>query len=169
MPTNSCLMSSSYCNAEHLPKDIITFYWNHIHSIFIRALIFGVTLAIALGGWLVWTAIRPTPPSSGVTKTPTETQQRRTPLLTTYVLTMANTLTVIAFLAFIGQLPSDASIATSATAARGLFLGSLCIQVVLASGCAALGRLAPGQRSIQFFNVVSGVGIIFFDVTGLLG
>jgi threonine/homoserine/homoserine lactone efflux protein len=124
---------------------------------------------IAFGSWLMWTAIRPTPPSSEVTKLLTRVQRRQTPLLTTYALTMSNPLTVIAFLAFIGQLPSDASITIRATAAMGLFLGSLCIQVVLACGGAALGRLATGRRSIQFLNVVSGAGIVFFGVAGLLG
>jgi threonine/homoserine/homoserine lactone efflux protein len=124
---------------------------------------------IAFGSWLVWTAVRPTPPSFGVTQPSMGTRQRRIPLLTTYALTVANPLTVIAFLAFIGQLPSDASITTSATATVGLFLGSLCIQVVLASGGAALGRIATGQRSIQFLNMVSGVGIALFGVAGLFG
>lgn len=124
---------------------------------------------ITFGGWLIWTAIRPTPAVTGDAKPQTGTLRRRTPFLATYALTVTNPLTVIAFLAFIGQLPSDTSTTIRAVVAMGLFLGSLCIQVMLAAGGAALGHLATGRRSIQLLNLVSGVGIALFGVAGFFG
>ena len=141
---------------------VLNTYSAQIHSI-------AAIMLIVFGGWLAWSAIRPIPPNAYVTKPLTRGQQRRTPFFTTYALTMANPLTVIAFLAFIGQLQSDASTAIRATAAMGLFLGSLSVQVALASGGAVLGRLATGRRSIQVLNVVSGTGIALFGMVGLFG
>jgi threonine/homoserine/homoserine lactone efflux protein len=122
---------------------------------------------IAFGLWLIWTAIQSHPPTSGTTTTPKGSRWGLAPLFTTYALTVANPLTVIAFLAFLGQLPLDASTATRAVAALGLFTGSLCIQIMLASCGALLGRLVTVGRGVQLLNVVSGTGIVLFGVVGL--
>lgn len=124
---------------------------------------------IAFGLWLIWTAIRSRPSASGATETPNRSRQGLAPLFTTYALTVANPLTMIAFLAFIGQLPLDASMATRTVAAVGLFTGSLCIQTVLALGGALLGRMVAVGRSMQILNVVSGTGILLFGIVGLFG
>lgn len=126
-----------------------------------------VTL-IAFGLWLMWTAIRPSPPISATAEIPNGSRQGLAPLFTTYALTAANPLTIIAFLAFIGQLPLNASTAIRAMAAVGLFIGSLCIQIVLASSGVLLGRVFAAGRGIQMLNVVSGTGILLFGIVGLL-
>lgn len=73
----------------------------------------------------------------------------------------------IAFLAFIGQLPADASTATRIEAGAGLFTGSLSIQLVLAFGGALLGRVMASDRGMRGLNIISGVGILLFGIIGL--
>ncbi len=124
---------------------------------------------IAFGLWLMWTATRPHSLTSVAVETPSASSHRLTPLFTTYALTVANPLTVIAFLAFIGQLPFDASMATRAMAAVGLFAGSLCIQIMLASGGTLLRRMLVMGRGVQLLNVMSGMGILLFGIVGLFG
>lgn len=126
-------------------------------------------ILVAFGLWLMWTAIRPHPLTPGAATMPKGARQGLSPLFTTYALTAVNPLTVIAFLAFIGQLPADASTATRAVAAAGLFTGSLCVQIVLALGGALLGRVLTAGRGMQMLNVVSGTGILLFGIVGLFG
>jgi threonine/homoserine/homoserine lactone efflux protein len=141
---------------------LLTVHTAQVHTV-------AALILIAFGLWLMWSAVRPHPPTLGMAETPKEARQGLAPLFTTYALTVANPLTVIAFLAFIGQLPPDASTATRAVAAVGLFMGSLCIQIVLALGGALLGRVVTVGRGMQMLNVVSGAGILLFGIVGLCG
>ena len=123
---------------------------------------------IAFGLWLLWTAIRPGANSPSTADIPSTARSTLAPLFTTYALTAANPLTVIAFLAFLAQLPLDAPAMTRVVAAGGLFAGSLSIQLVLAAGGAVLGRVFASARSLRLLNAVSGGGILLFGLFGLL-
>ena len=90
------------------------------------------------------------------------------PLVATYLLTIVNPLTVIAFLGFAVQLPLGGSLVRSAWYAACLFAGSLCVQMLLAATGAGLGRVVADPRWVTAANVASGAGIAAFGVAGLL-
>lgn len=90
------------------------------------------------------------------------------PLVATYLLTVVNPMTVIAFLGFAVQLPLGGSLARSAWYAACLFAGSLCIQLLLAAAGAGLGRIVADPRWTTAANVASGAGIAAFGIAGLL-
>ena len=126
-----------------------------------------MTLVI-FGFWLAWTAIRSSPVSYPTLQVD-GSRRGLAPFVTTYGLTVANPLTAIAFLAFVGQLPLDTTTVTRVLGAAGLFTGSLCVQFILALGGALLGRLLTAERGLRTLNVVSGTGIALFGIIGLLG
>jgi threonine/homoserine/homoserine lactone efflux protein len=90
------------------------------------------------------------------------------PLVTTYVLTIANPLTVLLFSGFALQLPVAGSVLTSVWLSFCLFLGSLSVQISLALGGAGLGRCLVRPAWLTAFNLASAAGIALFGVRGVL-
>ena len=126
--------------------------------------IFGITAATALVGlglWLAQGALRP----QGA---PAEhTHARRIGFRGTFLLTLANPLTIALFAAFSGQLALSARWTGALYFAAFIFAGSLPVQACYALFGAAAGRLAPDPRVVRALNAASGAGIAMFGVYGL--
>jgi len=86
---------------------------------------------------------------------------------TTYVLTMLNPLTIVAFAGFAGQLPLAGSTLRAVVLALAVFLGSVVVQLFLALTGAQLGSQLTNPAALRALNAASGIGIIAFGVVGL--
>ena len=86
----------------------------------------------------------------------------------TFLLTIINPLTIIAFTAFIGQISEVRDYAFSFLAALIIFLGSLIVQLGFAVFGVFLKRFLNDQKHINYLQILSGVGITSFGLWGLL-
>lgn len=87
-------------------------------------------------------------------------------LIPTFLLTLLNPMTLAIFAGFVPQLPLAGSLATAAWLALGLFLGSLLIQLGLATSGWLLGTALPGRGWRRSINVAGAVGILIFGLAG---
>lgn len=127
---------------------------------------FRVWSAVALVGvglWLMVQAARPPmaagPPLSG---------DISRPLVTTYLLTLVNPLTIVIFTTFAAQLPLTASRSAAVVFAASVFLGSLMVQMIFAAGGASLSRIISRPGWIRALNMLSGAAIAAFGITALI-
>jgi threonine/homoserine/homoserine lactone efflux protein len=90
------------------------------------------------------------------------------PLVTTYMLTLVNPLTIVIFTTFAAQLPLTASRAAAAVFAASVFLGSLMVQMIFAAGGATLSRFVSRPAWIRALNMLSGAAIAAFGLTALI-
>ncbi|MBC5991747.1 LysE family translocator [Pontibacter cellulosilyticus] len=115
------------------------------------------------GAWMLKGSLRETPP--------TEAKQevgKGNYLLSTYLLTIVNPLTIILFLGFSGQLISPVTgFVDIILLAAAIFSGSLIIQLMLAFFGASLGRFIRNRSVIRLLNIASSILIIGFGVAGL--
>jgi threonine/homoserine/homoserine lactone efflux protein len=88
-------------------------------------------------------------------------------LIPTFLLTLLNPMTLVIFAGFVPQLPLAGSLATAAWLALGLFLGSLLIQLALATSGWLLGAALPGRGWRRSINMAGAVGILIFGLAGL--
>ena len=89
-------------------------------------------------------------------------------LLSTYLLTIVNPLTIILFLGFSGQLISPVTgFVDVISLAAAIFSGSLIIQLLLACFGASLGKFIRNPSLIRFLNIASSILIMSFGVAGL--
>jgi threonine/homoserine/homoserine lactone efflux protein len=89
-------------------------------------------------------------------------------LTSTFLLTIANPLTIVVFAGFLAHVEAVESVSQSLALALGVFLGSLSIQLSLAVGGAGLNRiLMRSERVIRVLNLASGAGLAGFAITGL--
>jgi threonine/homoserine/homoserine lactone efflux protein len=119
---------------------------------------------VLFGAWLAVVALRrrvPVGPSVAASGA------RVRPLLTTYMLTLINPLTLVAFLGLAPQLPLGGSSWNAAGLAGALFAGSLVVQSLLALAGAGLGRSVTRPEVIRTLNVASGIGIALFGIVGV--
>lgn len=124
----------------------------------------GSVLLVALGLWIVAKAARRhTAPHAA------EPTRRMNPIVLTYLLTVANPMTIVFMLGLASQLPL---ITTSIPAAVGLalcvFAGTFLCGVVFSIGGASLGRVIERPGVIRGLEIASGLGIIGFGVRGVL-
>lgn len=117
---------------------------------------------IGVGVWVLWRAARNSPAAAAASGDISR------PLVTTYMLTLVNPLTIIVFTTFAAQLPLTASRTAAAIFAFSLFLGSLMVQTVFAAGGATLSRLVSRPGWIRVLNMLSGAAIAAFGVTALI-
>ncbi len=90
-------------------------------------------------------------------------------LTSTYLLTVVNPLTIVAFVGFSGQLVKpDYGILEILSLSVAIFLGSIIIQTLLATFGASLGRYIKNPRTIQVLNIVSSLSIMGFGIAGML-
>lgn len=126
--------------------------------------VLGSVLLVALGAWIVAKAARTLDAPHAAQPT-----RRMEPTLLTYLLTVANPLTIVFMLGLASQLPL---VTTSVPAALGLalcvFAGTFLCGVVFSIGGATLGRVIRRPGVIRMLEVASGVGIGAFGVRGLL-
>jgi threonine/homoserine/homoserine lactone efflux protein len=89
-------------------------------------------------------------------------------LLSAYVLTMHNPLTIALFLGFVGQITDIHSIPDVLTLSLCLGFGSVIGQITIALGAATCRRLFERPRSVFIFNVISAACIAAFGVWSFL-
>lgn len=117
---------------------------------------------VGVGVWLVLGALRP----------PGETGRReaawRPGFGATFLLTLANPLTVILFAGFSVQLSLSESLGNALYFAAFIFAGSLPVQAGYALFGASLRRASPDRRIMRALNLASSLGIIAFGMHGIV-
>jgi threonine/homoserine/homoserine lactone efflux protein len=121
-------------------------------------------LLLLLGLWLAVRALRG---RAAPTDASLETKTRAPGPIELYLLTLANPLTILLFVAFSGQMTVGASVDTVLYGSLWLFLGSLAVQASYASFGAVLRRWIASPRAVRWINAVSGVAIAAFGVWGI--
>lgn len=116
---------------------------------------------MAIGAWLAQGALRRNVPAAE------GADARRIGFRGTFLLTLANPLTIALFTAFSGQLALSARWADALYFAAFIFAGSMPIQACYALFGASVRRLAPNPRVVRALNAASGAGIALFGVYGL--
>ena len=94
--------------------------------------------------------------------------RRARALLSTFLLTLVNPMTLVIFAGFVPQLPLAGSLVTAALLAFGLCAGSLAVQLALAISGWLLGAALPGRGWRRSINLAGATGILVFGVAGLL-
>ena len=122
-------------------------------------------LLIAIGAWLSWKAARVPPADSAPSERVRGTVAG---FWITLGLTLSNPLTLAMFLGFAGQLSPGGDSYSAAYYALWVFLGSLLVQLALASLGASIGKWLANTRVIAMLNFASGIAIVAFGVRGLL-
>jgi threonine/homoserine/homoserine lactone efflux protein len=118
---------------------------------------------ILLGLSLAVRALRmPAPPTDGA-----QAPKNRAPgLAQLYLLTLANPLTILLFVAFSGQMTVGTGVGPVLYGSLWLFLGSLSVQGAYASFGAAL-RWVTTAGAVRKINAMSGFAIAAFGVWGI--
>lgn len=89
-------------------------------------------------------------------------------LLSTYLLTVVNPLTIVVFVGFSGQLISPVSGAGHIVIlALAVFAGSVLVQFAFALFGATLGRFLKNRRLVRLLNMGSSICIILFGLAGM--
>ncbi len=86
----------------------------------------------------------------------------------TFVLTLANPLTIVLFAGFSGQLALSANLPRALYFAAFIFAGSLPVQACYAFLGAFVREAALEPRVIRALNVASGAGVALFGLYGVL-
>ncbi len=134
----------------------------HAHDRAIRLTSSG--LLLLLGLWLAARALRS---RSGIHRCSREPKTRAPSLIQLYLLTLANPLTILLFVAFSGQMTAGAGVGAVLYGSLWLFLGSLAVQASYASFGAALRRWVATPSAVRRINAISGVAIAAFGVWGI--
>jgi arginine exporter protein ArgO len=117
---------------------------------------------IGFGVYMLYAALRPRRMASSA-----ESSKRGGELATTYVLTLLNPMTIVAFAGFAGQLPLAGSAARAILLAVAVFAGSVVVQFALGLAGAHLGRWLATPAALRALNVASGLGVMLFGLIGL--
>ncbi len=126
--------------------------------------VFSALVLVGFGGWMARSGLRPA--TDGTTERPVASL-RPVGTLATLLLTLANPLTIIGFVAFaLSGLPRM-GLGGIAAHALAVFLGSLIIQLALAGTGAGLS-LVLSPSLVRALNLASGLGIVGFGVYGLI-
>jgi threonine/homoserine/homoserine lactone efflux protein len=134
----------------------------HAHDRAIR--LTSSALLLLLGLWLAVRALRSPATSTDASREP---KTRAPSLVQLYLLTLANPLTILLFVAFSGQMTVGAGIGAVVYGSLWLFLGSLAVQASYANFGAALRRWVATPRGVRRINAISGVAIAAFGVWGI--
>jgi threonine/homoserine/homoserine lactone efflux protein len=116
-------------------------------------------ILVGVGVWLVLGALRPPAESARPVQYPG--------FGATFLLTLANPLTVILFAGFSAQLSLSASLGDALYFAAFIFAGSLPVQMCYALFGAVVRRFAPDARIMRTLNLLSSLGIIAFGAYGI--
>jgi threonine/homoserine/homoserine lactone efflux protein len=124
---------------------------------------------VGFGLWMIRSALRARKTAGEGEAQPGEQPvETRREIATTFLLTIVNPLTVLAFVSFSAQLGLDPSWRQAIGLSLALFLGSLTIQLALALAGSRLRRYVTDPRWVLGLNVASGLGIVLFGVSGLV-
>ena len=114
-------------------------------------------------GFGVWMLL-----SARSSKKPDFRHQAGPGFLVTYLLTMANPLTIVLFAAFSAQLRFAGPAWEAASLALVLCSGSLVVQMTLALGASSLSPWLRGDRATRWVHAISGLAIALFGAWGLV-
>jgi threonine/homoserine/homoserine lactone efflux protein len=117
---------------------------------------------IGVGLWLARGALRP--PEAHAE----DADARRIGIRGTFLLTLANPLTIALFAAFSGQLALSTQWTNALYFAAFIFAGSLPVQACYALLGASMRRLMPGPGAMRALNLASSLGIVVFGAYGLI-
>ena len=117
---------------------------------------------IGVGLWLARGALRPQGAVEG------NIDARRIGFRGTFLLTLANPLTIALFAAFSAQLALSARWTGALYFAAFIFAGSLPVQACYALFGASVRKLVPGPGTMRALNLASSLGIIAFGAYGLI-
>ncbi|HKE45577.1 MAG TPA: LysE family transporter [Steroidobacteraceae bacterium] len=120
---------------------------------------------VAVGVWLAIKVLRET----GSAETAAQPGAGPKGFWVTFLLTVANPLTLAIFLGFAGQLSLDGDNRVAILLSLCVFLGSLVVQMILALLGASLGKWITDRRSIRVLNFVSAAAIAAFGLNGIMG
>jgi threonine/homoserine/homoserine lactone efflux protein len=118
---------------------------------------------VAVGVWLM---VKASQIGDGPAAAPRSARSR--PLVTTYLLTLVNPLTILAYTTFAAQLPLTGSPAAALIFAISVFFGSLMVQMIFAAGGATLSRTVSSPGWIRGLNLLSGTAIAAFGASALI-
>jgi len=121
---------------------------------------------LAVGVWLGSKALRGGGAAGGQDSANVGSEPRG--FWVTFLLTIANPLTLAIFLGFAGQLSLDGDNRAAILLSLCVFLGSLVIQMALALLGASLGKRITDRRSIRVLNFISAMAIAAFGLNGIL-
>ena len=126
----------------------------------------GSVVLIALGVWLISRALR----LRGAPDAARPAARRGAgPMLLTYMLTIANPMTILFMLGLATQLPlARITLPSALVLAVCLFAGTCSVGLALAAGGAGLRRMIERPSVIRALEMASGVGIVLFGIRGLL-
>lgn len=96
-------------------------------------------------------------------------RKEHSPVVTTFVLTLINPMTIIGFAAFGAQLDLTGSWLAVVGNALAAVCGTGLVSVAIAGAGGALAPLLRQTNAIGWLNVVSGAAIAAFGVAGLVG
>lgn len=133
----------------------------HAHDGAIR-LTSSMLLAV-LGLWLAARALRNRVAPTALREAPT----RAPGTIELYLLTLANPLTILLFVAFSGQMAVGAGVGAVLYGSLWLFLGSLAVQTSYATFGVALRRWVAAPGAVRRINAMCGVAIAAFGVWGI--
>lgn len=118
---------------------------------------------LALGAWMIVRSLAQDP----------ESPARRAPRRSagfgaTFLLTLANPLTIVLFAGFSGQLPLSAGLGKALYFSLLIGLGSLPVQLGYAFLGSALRQFVPNAPLARATRAASGTGVLLFGVYGIL-
>ena len=120
------------------------------------------TVLIGTGVWLTLSALRQEAMPAQASGA------RRIGFGGTFLLTLANPLTIVLFAGFSAQLALSARWTDAFYFAVLIFAGSLPVQACYALFGAFLHRLAPEERFVRALNIASSIGIFAFGLSGAI-
>ena len=88
--------------------------------------------------------------------------------ITTFLLTIVNPLTIIAFIALVGQITVTGALLESVKLALALFTGSFLAQLIYAMASSSMRSKLENPNIILGLQLLSGIGILAFGARGLL-
>ena len=129
-------------------------------------LTFGVAasgILIALGLWMLWGSF-----AKPADRSEERPRRNAAGFKETFLLTLANPLTIVLFAGFSGQLPLSMGWSRAAYFSAMIFLGSLPVQIGYAMLGSTLRNLVHDGPLANAVNQASSAGILLFGVYGVL-
>jgi len=96
------------------------------------------------------------------------TKPQGNPFLTTFWLTIVNPLTIIAFIALVGQINVTGNFSQALGLASVLFAGSFLAQLIYALVSSSMTSLLSKPNIIICLQMLSGIGILAFSIRGFI-
>ena len=96
------------------------------------------------------------------------TKPQGNPFLTTFCLTIVNPLTIIAFIALVGQITVTGNFSQALVLASVLFAGSFLAQLIYALVSSSMRSLLSKPNMVMCLQLFSGIGILAFGVRGFI-